>query len=109
MQPRVCGFLGSFRNQAGTVCQRHANLRKMGPRLCEHHPFSLGVTPAAEHAMFTGIIENSGAIESLSIDSQGGRVTIHAPDVAPSLALANSIAVPANVATVMYFMTDVLP
>jgi riboflavin synthase len=65
----------------------------MGPRQCEHHPFSPGVTPAAEHAMFTGIIENSGAIESLSIDNQGGRVTIHAPDVAPSLALANSIAV----------------
>jgi riboflavin synthase len=43
--------------------------------------------------MFTGIIENAGAIESLSIDSRGGRVTIHAPDVAPSLALSNSVAV----------------
>jgi riboflavin synthase len=43
--------------------------------------------------MFTGIIEHSGTIESLSIDNDGGRVTIHAPSVAPSLAVANSIAV----------------
>jgi riboflavin synthase len=43
--------------------------------------------------MFTGIIENSGTIESLSIHHDGGRVTIHAPDVAASLAISNSIAV----------------
>jgi riboflavin synthase len=43
--------------------------------------------------MFTGIIENSGTIESLSIHHDGGRVTIHAPNVAPSLAISNSIAV----------------
>jgi riboflavin synthase len=43
--------------------------------------------------MFTGIIENSGTIESLSIHNDGGRVTIHAPNVAPSLAISNSIAV----------------
>jgi riboflavin synthase len=43
--------------------------------------------------MFTGIIEHAGAIESLSIHSHGGRVTIHAPNVAPSLAVSNSIAV----------------
>ena len=43
--------------------------------------------------MFTGIIENSGTIESLSIHNDGGRVTIHAPSVAPSLAISNSIAV----------------
>lgn len=49
--------------------------------------------PAARHTMFTGIIENSGTIESLSIHNDGGRVTIHAPKVAPSLAIANSIAV----------------
>jgi riboflavin synthase len=43
--------------------------------------------------MFTGIIENSGTIEALSIHHDGGRVTVHAPNVAPSLALSNSIAV----------------
>jgi riboflavin synthase len=43
--------------------------------------------------MFTGIIEHSGTIESLSIHDDGGRVTIHAPNVAPSLAVSNSIAV----------------
>jgi riboflavin synthase len=43
--------------------------------------------------MFTGIIELSGTIESLSIHDDGGRVTIHAPNVAPSLAVSNSIAV----------------
>jgi riboflavin synthase len=43
--------------------------------------------------MFTGIIEHLGTIESLSIDDNGGRVTIHAPSVVSSLAQSNSIAV----------------
>jgi riboflavin synthase len=43
--------------------------------------------------MFTGIIEHSGTIESLSIHDDGGRVTIYAPSVASSLAVSNSIAV----------------
>ena len=43
--------------------------------------------------MFTGIIEHLGTIESLSLHSDGGRVTIHAPSVGPSLAVSNSIAV----------------
>jgi len=43
--------------------------------------------------MFTGIIEHSGTIESLELRAGGGHLTIHAPTVAPSLAIANSIAV----------------
>ncbi len=43
--------------------------------------------------MFTGIIEHIGAIEALNLKDDGGRVTIHAPSVAPSLAVSNSIAV----------------
>ena len=43
--------------------------------------------------MFTGIIEHLGAIEALDIKSDGGRVTIHAPSVGPSLVVSNSIAV----------------
>jgi riboflavin synthase len=43
--------------------------------------------------MFTGIIEVTGTIEALNLKSAGGRVTIHAPTVAPSLAVSNSIAV----------------
>jgi riboflavin synthase len=43
--------------------------------------------------MFTGIIEHLGAIESLDLHRDGGRVTIHAPSVAPSLVVSNSIAV----------------
>ncbi len=43
--------------------------------------------------MFTGIIEHIGAIESLALGGDGGRVTIHAPTVAPALAVSNSIAV----------------
>ena len=43
--------------------------------------------------MFTGIIEHSGTIEALVLNGDGGRVTIHAPSVAPSLAVSNSIAV----------------
>jgi riboflavin synthase len=43
--------------------------------------------------MFTGIIEHVGTIESLNFKADGGRVTIHAPTVAPSLSVSNSIAV----------------
>lgn len=43
--------------------------------------------------MFTGIIEHSGNIEKLALHGEGGRVTIHAPAVAPQLAISNSIAV----------------
>jgi len=43
--------------------------------------------------MFTGIVEHQGFIEALELTSEGGRVTIHAPTLAPSLAVSNSIAV----------------
>jgi len=43
--------------------------------------------------MFTGIIEHLGVIESLDFQRDGGRLTIHAPSLGPSLAVANSIAV----------------
>ncbi|OLB33247.1 MAG: riboflavin synthase subunit alpha [Acidobacteria bacterium 13_2_20CM_58_27] len=43
--------------------------------------------------MFTGIIQHLGTIESLHVHPDGGRVTIHAPSVGPSLSVANSIAV----------------
>jgi riboflavin synthase len=43
--------------------------------------------------MFTGIIDHLGAVESLNIGPDGGRLTIHAPTLGPSLAVANSIAV----------------
>jgi riboflavin synthase len=43
--------------------------------------------------MFTGIIEATGTIESLDRAADGGRLTVRAPEVAPQLAVANSIAV----------------
>lgn len=43
--------------------------------------------------MFTGIIEHLGAVESLQVHSEGGRLTIHAPSVAPQLTIADSVAV----------------
>lgn len=43
--------------------------------------------------MFTGIIEHLGTVDSLDLHADGGRLTIHAPTVAPRLAIANSIAV----------------
>lgn len=43
--------------------------------------------------MFTGIIEHLGVIEALDLEPDGGRVTIHAPSLAPSLVVSNSIAV----------------
>ena len=43
--------------------------------------------------MFTGIIEHTGTLESLELRAEGGRLTILAPKVAPSLAVSSSIAV----------------
>jgi riboflavin synthase len=43
--------------------------------------------------VFTGIIEQIGTMESLDAPADGGRITIHAPSVAASLAVSNSIAV----------------
>jgi riboflavin synthase len=43
--------------------------------------------------MFTGIVEHVGTVDSLSLQSDGGRVTIYAPRLASSLAVSNSIAV----------------
>ena len=53
--------------------------------------------------MFTGIIEHFGTIESLSVADAGGRVTIHAPSLAGSLAVSNSIAVNGCCLTVVSF------
>src|SRR5260370_28925504 len=47
----------------------------------------------ARISMFTGIIEHLGTVDSLNLHADGGRLTIHAPSVAPHLAVANSIAV----------------
>ena len=43
--------------------------------------------------MFTGIIEHTGTIQALDLSEDGGRVTIHAPTISPSLAVSNSVAV----------------
>jgi riboflavin synthase len=43
--------------------------------------------------MFTGIIEHLGTVESLSLQNDGGHITIHAPALAGKLAVSNSIAV----------------
>ncbi len=43
--------------------------------------------------MFTGIVEHVGGVESLERRADGGRLVVHAPQVAPALAVGNSIAV----------------
>jgi riboflavin synthase len=48
---------------------------------------------ANEQTVFTGIIEHLGTIEALELKPGSGRVTIHAPSLASTLAVSNSIAV----------------
>ncbi len=43
--------------------------------------------------MFTGIVEHVGVIEALEPQHDGGRIRIRAAELAPSLAVSNSIAV----------------
>jgi riboflavin synthase len=47
----------------------------------------------SKEIMFTGIIEHIGTMDSLSLQNTGGRVIIHAPSLASSLAVSHSIAV----------------
>jgi riboflavin synthase len=56
--------------------------------------------------MFTGIVEHLGTIESLSLHSDGGRITIHAPSLGASLAVSNSIAVNGCCLTVVSLKND---
>lgn len=51
------------------------------------------INQRGQKTLFTGIIEHLGTIEALKVKPDGGRVTIHAPSVTPSLAVSNSIAV----------------
>jgi len=43
--------------------------------------------------MFTGIIEHVGVLDSLALTGAGGRVTVHAPTLAGTLAVSKSVAV----------------
>jgi riboflavin synthase len=56
--------------------------------------------------MFTGIIEHFGTIEALTLGDTGGRVTIHAPKLASSLAISNSIAVNGCCLTIVSLEND---
>jgi len=59
-----------------------------------------------EEIVFTGIIEHVGTIEALDLKPEGGQVTIHAPKVAPALAISNSIAVNGCCLTVVALGTE---
>jgi riboflavin synthase len=56
--------------------------------------------------MFTGIIEHLGNVESLSLQGDGGRVTVHAPTLSTKLAISNSIAVNGCCLTIVSVDTD---
>jgi len=71
-------FCPSDADQSSAFC--------LGRKYC-----TLGFESDRNHNV-TGIIEHTGTIEALDLEDDGGRVTIHAPSVAPSLAVSNSIA-----------------
>jgi len=52
--------------------------------------------------MFTGIIEHLGIISRLEINSAGGKLTVHAPTLAPKLAVSGSVAVNGCCLTVVH-------
>ena len=52
--------------------------------------------------MFTGIIEHLGTISRLEINSGGGKLTVHAPSLAPKLAVSASVAVNGCCLTVVH-------
>jgi riboflavin synthase len=52
--------------------------------------------------MFTGIIEHLGTISRLELSPAGGKLTVHAPSLAPHLAVSASIAVNGCCLTVVH-------
>ena len=52
--------------------------------------------------MFTGIIEHLGTISRLDLNSGGGKLTVHAPSLAPKLAVSASVAVNGCCLTVVH-------
>ena len=52
--------------------------------------------------MFTGIIEHLGTIARLELNSGGGKLTVHAPTLAPKLVLSGSVAVNGCCLTVVH-------
>src|SRR6266478_7231498 len=52
--------------------------------------------------MFTGIIEHLGTISRLELNSGGGKLAVHAPSLAPKLALSASVAVNGCCLTVVH-------
>jgi riboflavin synthase len=56
--------------------------------------------------LFTGIIEHMGAVESLEIHADGGKLSVRAPEVAGHLAVSNSIAVNGCCLTVVKIEND---
>jgi riboflavin synthase len=52
--------------------------------------------------MFTGIIEHLGTISRLDLNSGGGKLTVHAPNLAPKLAVSGSVAVNGCCLTVVH-------
>jgi riboflavin synthase len=52
--------------------------------------------------MFTGIIEHLGTLSRLDLNSGGGKLTVHAPTLAPKLAVSASVAVNGCCLTVVH-------
>ena len=52
--------------------------------------------------MFTGMIEHLGTISRLEVNSTGGNLTVHAPTLAPHLAISASVAVNGCCLTVVH-------
>jgi riboflavin synthase len=52
--------------------------------------------------MFTGIIEHLGKITRLEVSPTGGKLTVHAPSLAPQLAVSGSVAVNGCCLTVVH-------
>jgi len=52
--------------------------------------------------MFTGIIEHLGTVSRLELDSSGGKLTVHAPALAPHLVVSGSVAVNGCCLTVVH-------
>src|SRR5262249_30590545 len=76
--------------QSYTISVRFACCRSLAEFGC---PTRIRYLVLYANTMFTGIIEHLGTIESLSLSSDGGRLSVRAPSLAPSLSISGSVAV----------------
>ena len=83
----------NLRQDLGALCIPELRAREQRRRVALHKLLAPGSTLASGGLMFTGLIQATGTIESVTPAGGTLRIAIHSPELAPRLHIGDSIAV----------------